>query len=162
MMTNNRHFTYGTANKVVTNLFLFSFNTKGQQNEVKRKKQYQLAREVKADILFLQETHSQPEVERIWGNQYGGEQSFFSHGESNARGVSTHFKRGLDVKICEVCRDPEGRYLWIQAKIQGRLFGLLNIYAPNTEKKQVLFFKKIQDFLINKKKRNRDRYRRGL
>ncbi len=129
------------------NLYFCSINVKGQQNEIKRKKQYQLTKTMDVDILFLQETHSVKETESIWRNQYGGEHSFYCHGDTNARGVSVHLRKGLNAKIIETISDQDGRSLWVKAEIQGQKFGLLNIYAPNSEKDQVRFFEGVRIFL---------------
>ncbi len=137
----------------VNNLLLCSFNTKGQQNEFKRRKQYQFARDIQADILFLQETHSEELTENIWRNQWGGEQSFFSHGARNARGVSIHFKAGMNALVQEVVPDVQGRYLWVRAVIQGQMLGLCNIYAPNAESDQIEFYRQLYEFLETRRQR---------
>lgn len=135
------------------NLTFCTLNVKGQQKELKRKKQYSWARDGGMDVLFLQETHSQLESENIWRNQWAGENSYFCHGESNSRGVSTHFRNGIGAKILEVCTDPSGRFLWIKTEIKKQVWGLMNIYAPNGEKEQITFYKNVREFLRKKKQK---------
>ena len=137
-----------------TNILFLTLNCKGQQNEVKRKKQYIWAQEAKADVLFLQETHSSYQSENVWRNQWGGETAYFSHGETNSKGVSIHFRRGLDIKLLENFSDPEGRFLWLKIIIQNSTYGLLNIYAPNSENDQIIFYEKIYNFLHSKKEKH--------
>ena len=122
------------TNKTSTaNLIFMSFNVKGQQKEQKRKEQYQLMRDYKADVIFFQETHSEKTTEIVWKNQWGGE-SIFSHGDTNSRGVSIHFKPTLKTNILEKFTSEDGRFIWVKVEIHGEIFGLLNLYAPITEK----------------------------
>jgi len=137
----------------VTNLSFATFNVKGQQSEQKRKKQYYLIQNMGMDFLFLQETHSEPGDELLWGRQWGGI-SFFSHGSSNSRGVSIHIRRGLHPKILETEADDKGRMLWLKIELYGHTFGLLNIYAPNNEKDQFEFYEGVLETLNKKKHRN--------
>ena len=52
----------------------------------------------KADIIFLQETHSTVKTETQWNNEWGAE-IITSHGSSNARGVAILIKAGFDCSI---------------------------------------------------------------
>ena len=53
----------------------------------------------KADIIFLQETYSTPEVENTWKSQWREDLFFFCHGSENSRDVLTLVKEGLDYKF---------------------------------------------------------------
>ena len=55
-------------------------------------------RKQKADLIFLQETHSTKAGEYKWKKEWGSE-IIFSHGSSNARGVAVLIKRGLDIVV---------------------------------------------------------------
>ena len=75
----------------------------------------------KADIIFLQETYSTPEVENTWKSQWRGD-LFFCHGSEHSRGVLTLVKEGLDCKF-EVCKqDNLGRYIILKGLVQGQSF----------------------------------------
>ena len=64
----------------------------------------------KADIIFLQETYSTPEVENVWKSQWRGE-LFFSHCSEHSRGVLIFVTEGLDREL-KVCKQEKlGRYV---------------------------------------------------
>ena len=54
---------------------IFSINVRGVANAEKRRSLYDKHR-VNADFLIFQETHSSPEIEKIWQNEWGGESNF--------------------------------------------------------------------------------------
>ena len=82
------------------NLEIVSFNARGLGTERKRKK-----------VIFLQETHSTKEVEKLWEYQWR-KKIFYSHGTSNSRGVCIALRVGLDYKLLSPeVRDDHGRYL---------------------------------------------------
>ena len=39
-------------------------------------------------FIFLQETHSSVKDEKVWSNEFEGQQLFFSHGNTNSCGVT--------------------------------------------------------------------------
>ena len=93
----------------------------------------------KADIIFLQETYSTKEVEDIWNTQYKGK-SYYSHGTNHSRGVMILIKDDLEFEYKSSVLDTNGRYILIDATVQGSDFLLVNIYAPNKVQEQCEFF----------------------
>ena len=91
-------------------LFL-SLNVNGLAEEKKRRSVFDACRR-RADVIFLQETHSQERTEKIWCHEWGGVIKF-SHGQSDARGVCILFKASLDYHIKSTWCDIEGRVLYI-------------------------------------------------
>ena len=86
-----------------------------------------------ADILCLQETHSNKLEENQWRNLWGG-RILFSHGETNARGVCICFKKGVFFNIQNVICDMFGRYIACDVSQEdGRKVSICNIYAPNND-----------------------------
>ena len=55
-------------------------------------------RKKRADVIFLQETHSKKEIELQWRNELGTE-VLLSHGSPNVRGVAILLNRGVDYCI---------------------------------------------------------------
>ena len=98
---------------------------------MKRRAIYQYCRE-RADIICLQEIHSTQKDEKIWDSQWGGK-CYYSHGDSNARGVMILIKKQLDVKVLSIMRDTEGRFLALEMNIEGRNLLLGNIYGTNND-----------------------------
>jgi len=66
---------------------LISLNIRGISNFRKRKTIFTWCRKQKADIIFLQETHSTEKTEAQWKREWGTP-FFCSHGANNARGVA--------------------------------------------------------------------------
>ena len=93
---------------------------------------------------FLQETHSTRINEKIWRSEWGGE-FYFSHGQSNARGVGILIQKSLTTITHTVVRDGDGRYLILDITLNGNRMTLANCYAPNTDSPEFFeaFFKEI-------------------
>lgn len=66
---------------------LISLNIRGISNYRKRRTIFTWCKRQKADIIFLQETHSKEGIEVQWKREWGAP-LFCSHGASNARGVT--------------------------------------------------------------------------
>ena len=120
---------------------------KGLSNFRKRRTIFLWSRKRKADLVFLQETHSIAATENQWKNEWGSEM-ISSHGSSNSQGVAILFKNGIDCSINHKIVDPEGRYIILKACIQD--YVLTNAYAPNKDKDQVNFFNNLLSILQNK------------
>ena len=89
-----------------------SFNARGLGNEKKREKVFNILKKQTSmnSVIFLQECHSTKEVERLWEYQWKNK-IFYSHGKSNARGVCTLLRLGLEYKlISPEIKDKLGRY----------------------------------------------------
>ena len=83
-------------------------------------------RKRKADIIFLQETHSTVKTD--------------THGSSNARGVAILIKNDFDCTIHQKILDPLGRFIILKADIKDQTYVLINVYAPNKDKGLISFF----------------------
>ena len=139
------------------NFKLLSLNARGIRSFDRRKSMFNWLLKSSADICFLQETYSPPEVENEWKKQWKGE-TFFSHGTDHSRGVLILVKDQLDFKLQSLKVDSQGRYVFLDALIQNFPFALLNIYVPNECAEQCDFFNKISEEL--KKRKNRLKFLR--
>ena len=108
-----------------------SINTRGMSEEIKRRSMFKYCRD-RADIIFLQETHSTKKSEKQWLNEWGGE-IIFNHGSSDARGVCILFKRNIECKLYMVQRDLEGRILNVEIAVENKKYSLTNVYGPNVD-----------------------------
>ena len=90
-------------------LNLCSFNCRGLQDHVKRRKLFHYMRNIKSDIVFLQETHSDITDENFWKTQWW-ESAWFSSFSSNSRGVAILIRNSVSVKVNSVIKDPNGRF----------------------------------------------------
>ena len=118
---------------------LISLNTRGISNFQKRRTVFTWCRKKRADVIFLQETHSKKEIERQWRNEWGTEM-ILSHGSPNARGVVILLNKGVDCCIQSKIIDPLGRFIIVKVEIEHNLYVLINVYAPNKDKESVKFF----------------------
>lgn len=120
-------------------LSIVSYNVRGLGNELKRRKIFNYLHEHKHDIIMLQETHSVKEIENIWEAEWGG-RIVFAHGTSAARGTAILIKKKLEIKINEISRDPEGRFVSLSFCYESVDVTCTSVYAPNTDG---------QDFFVN-------------
>ena len=111
---------------------LISLNVRCISNFRMRRTIYTWYRKRKADIIFLQETHSKLETERQWKNEWGAE-IIMSHGSANSRGVAILIKKGVDCKICSKISDPSGRFIILKVIIQENVYILVNILCSKQE-----------------------------
>ena len=77
---------------------LLSLNVRGLRNFDKHKAVFRWLKLKKADIIFLQETHTTAAEESKWWNLWDGP-SFFSYGSSNSRGCSILIPTKLILKF---------------------------------------------------------------
>ena len=118
---------------------LLSLNVRGIWPSTKRKALFCRLNERKCDIVFLQETYSTKDVESIWKTQWQGK-LYFSHGSNHSCGVIMILvKDDVDFKLNSIISDDQGRYVIIEAEVQGSLFLFVNIYAPNSVQDQCCF-----------------------
>ena len=111
---------------------LSSFNCRGLQDYVKRRKIFHYMRNIENDIIFLQETHSDKKDEISWKSQWG-ESAWFASFSSNSRGVAILIRNSISVKVISVFYDPNGRFLILNCKLNDVPVTLVNIYAPNND-----------------------------
>ena len=107
-------------------------NVCGMSNNLKKKKIFNYLHSNEVDIVFLQETHSIKKDERIWKSMWGG-RVYFSHGESNTRGVCILVKRRTPIKITHSYADRNGRWIILDIVYNGINISLCNIYALNDD-----------------------------
>ena len=124
---------------------IVSLNVCGLRDLSKRRQLYRVVKEKGAVIVFLQETHCTPEVDKLWEMEWAGVM-LNACGESNDRGVSILFKKGFKYQVVNSTFDPEGRFLITKiVNESGEEIVVANIYAPNNDN-PTFFFQMIQDY----------------
>ena len=83
-------------------------------------------------MLILQETHSTPECESMWENEWGGK-AIFSHGTSAARGVAIFMSKSIYKNISDIYRDISGRMIMVNITDNEVKITLIALYAPNQD-----------------------------
>lgn len=114
-------------------------NVKGLSNPRKRRAIFTWWR---AELIFLQETHSTKNSECKWKKEWGSD-IIFSHGSSNARGVAVLIKSGLDIVIQHELLNSNGRLIILKVKIKDKNYLLANIYCPNKNKEKIRFYQNL-------------------
>ena len=130
---------------------LVSFNARRLGCDTKRKKVFAMLKKQTSNnaVFFIQESHSERDVEKLWQKQWTGK-IFYSHGTTSSRRVFIALKKNLEFKLLspEIC-DPQGRYIILNIEIMGSPFTLINYYAPNNQSDQLKILKEIQAKLKN-------------
>ena len=92
-------------------------NCNGLGLRCKRQKVFTYLRDkIKTGVVFLQETHSTPSLEKVWKSDWGGE-IFFSHGKSNSTGCAIAFSENFSVKVKNHANDDSGRLLILEKRL---------------------------------------------
>ena len=111
---------------------IFTLNVCGLGNIEKRRQLFYYMQKSKGSVFLAQETHSTSSSEEMWENQWGGK-IYFSHGESNARGVCILIKNDIAFSVKNIIRDQQGRFIILDMEIDGFRFTLANVYGPNED-----------------------------
>ena len=102
---------------MVTGKFI-SLNVRGISNFRKRKTIFTWCRKQKADVIFLQETHSTKDNESMWKREWGAP-LFCSHGANNVRGVAILIRNNFDCVVEETVVDTSSRFIILKVILEG-------------------------------------------
>ena len=113
-------------------LTLGSVNCRGlSSDQVRRRDIFSKCRD-NYDITFLIDTHSSPELEKYWRNEWGYEARCSSF-STNSRGVAILFKNTFEFDIKEELYDLEGNFIMLDLIIQNQRILLVALYGPNSD-----------------------------
>ncbi len=111
-------------------LRLVSWNVKGVNSAIKSSKILMHLRDLKADVIFLQETHLRttdiPRNKRAWMGHL-----FHSKFSQRARGAAIIIHKRVMFELTETIIDSNGRFVMVLGKLQNIPVILASIYAPN-------------------------------
>lgn len=115
----------------MSNTKLITWNVKGINNVVKRRKVLSSLKKEGAHIALIQETHlsdlEHVKLRRDWVGQV-----FYSSFNSKSRGVAILLHKRLPFTLEKCIKDNEGRYVIISGFLYGERLILGCIYSPNT------------------------------
>ena len=134
------------------NINLMSANVRGINDFKKRRSIFNWIQKHNADIAFLQEVYSSPEIEKQWRNEWGGE-ILYTHGTKHSRGAMILIRKNFDCEVMNYTAEISGRIQILQIKIDDSITVLINVYAPCQENQQINFLKSLLH-LIEKEKCN--------
>ena len=131
------------------NLRVISMNCNGLNDDVKRNAVFSKLKMSGEGIFLLQETHSTAAIEEKWRNEWGSNSVYFSHGESNSRGVAIVITKHYEANVLNIQCDNEGRIIVIDIERYGTTYTIGNIYAPtrNFEREQQRVFRNFTEIL---------------
>lgn len=129
-------------------LTLVSWNVRGLGNRIKTGKVFSHLNSLKANILFLQETHlckdKEYKLKPNWISQV-----YHAPFTTKARGVAILIHKNVPFILKSKVIDPNGRYILISGHIASYPVTLLNVYGPNSDDPS--FFHKIFELLPDDK-----------
>ena len=128
---------------------VFSLNVWGIRDQIKRRSVFSFLKDQKAYIYFLQETYSEPNDEKVWKKEWGGE-VFFSHGTKHSKGVCILINPTAQIQVNYSYSDNSGRIVLITISLSGHKLTLCNIYAPNNQANQLQFMQELNNCIIDK------------
>lgn len=129
---------------VMSTISLVSWNIRGLGHAVKRGKVFAHLKSLKADIMFLQETHIKPtQQRRLRANWIS--QLYHAPFSSKSRGVAILFRKNIPFQLASAITDPNGRYIMITGNINSFPVTFLNVYGPNIDDPN--FFRKVFDLI---------------
>lgn len=128
-------------------LHLRSNNIRGLRNNHKRKSVFNDLKTAAGDIIFLQETHCTNDMEHTWKREWGNDM-LLCNGTSQSAGVATLFRNNVQHK--NYYSDNAGRLQIFDVNMHNKTACLVNIYAPNKDKDQVIFYGELFNLLLNR------------
>lgn len=109
-----------------------SWNIRGLNNLVKLKQVMGRLKQMKSNIVFLQETHLvKDDISRVTKRWPG--QVYYASFTSRARGVMILIHKSIPFQLRAQYVDPLGRYIILNGTILTTQINLINIYAPNED-----------------------------
>ena len=120
-------------------LSLITFNVRGLNSSRKRHAIFRQLHHKNASIIFLQETYSTNNLEKVWSNEWGSK-IYFCHGSKHSKGVAILFNPKLRVEI-EQIQSQDSRLLILRVQVDDLKLVCANIYTPNDTSSQVTFIR---------------------
>ena len=131
---------------IMNKLSFTTLNVRGLNSSRKRRAIFRQLHINKFSIIFLQETYGSTDQEKVWGNEWGSK-VFFCHGSKHSKGVAILFNPRLKVLVENQICCESGRILILQFSIDDQKFICANIYTPNNDNAQIIFFKQLRSLL---------------
>lgn len=116
---------------------LFSLNTNGLNNPIKRKRVLQQVKKERGEIVFFQETHLK-KAEHVKLEKLAGAQVFYSCHTTAKRGVAILIQNNLMFQKEKCFKDKEGRHVMVIGEIDQQCITLVNVYNPPGEGEETL------------------------
>lgn len=126
-----------------------SLNARGLRDITKRKSIFLFCKGEKANFILLQETHSKPDDEKFWINQWG-DKIIFDHGSTRSAGLAILFCNSPG-KLVASKSSNNGHWLICVLNIDEQYSILANIYGFNNPAQNKLLLTELSDNIKNLK-----------
>ena len=127
-------------------LSLITLNVRGLNSSRKRCAIFRQLHHKNASIIFLQETYSTNNLEKVWSNEWGNK-IYFCHGSKHSKGVAILFNPKSRVEIEHQIQSEDGRILILRVQVDDVKLVCANIYTPNDTSSQITFIRHVQNLL---------------
>lgn len=125
---------------------LASLNANGARDFKKRAQVYELMKQKKIDVLFIQETHSDASNAVEWAKEFDG-LVILSHYTSLSGGVAVLFSKNFTPYSYNVEEITKGRVLKVKAVFENSSFVFICAYAPTMAIERMTFLNTLDDVL---------------
>ena len=112
----------------------------------KRRDLFQYVRSKKYNIVCLQDTHINKNLESFIKADWGYE-AYFSSYTTNSRGVMTLINNNFDQNVKRIKTDNNGNFMMLDMVIDDKEITLVNIYGPNNDNPH--FFENLKQKMKN-------------
>ncbi len=124
-----------------------TLNVRGLTEYEKRSKVFKWLLDLKADIIFLQETFCTEKHAPYFNSSWPGIIEHALTDSVHSRGVSILFSKRYDVTIENKHASSDGRLLLLNVEVNGKQTTLINVYANNIEKDRKDLFRKLEKWI---------------
>lgn len=111
-------------------LRIITWNVKGLRNPVKKQRVLSHLARMKCQVALLQESHLKLQDLTSLRKQWVGEM-FCSPAVNNKNGVIILFHKSLNVTLLNEFTDANGRWIYLDVKVNGHQLSFCNVYGPN-------------------------------
>ena len=126
MTTTNKDQTWQTTGRKLT---IMTYNVNGLFEDEKRQI-FQNLENKNAQIILLQETHSNNQIIKKWEKESKGSSFWHSGKTFKSCGVAILFQKDLNIETSTISMDEEEGIISVTFILEKQLFQITNIYAP--------------------------------
>ena len=120
---------------------------RGLYNHIKNRKLFYWLRELKYDVIFLQDTYCREFFITSFNSSWSGKAVHAITDSVHSRDVCILVNAKSHIEILDSHPSPVGRILLYNVEVEGTITSLINIYASNSESERKSFFREIESFI---------------